>query len=166
MAVTVEEDKIAKSNLSDVVMTRKTNLGRKPRVTGTEMSKEWKEEASVWNAPLRTPSDIEKKFMLALAVSEDVRYTMEHHVFRFRDKIYKQEDGGSIGNELTGIVAKTRVILFIRKLNIKLAEYGVKVYLVKASVDDFFLADKKLERGMTVDIRNECLCSTNVFPLM
>ena len=114
--VTVDEKAIEDSGLMDVVMTRKTHLGRKPKVTGYEMNKEWDEDNTIWNPPVRDPTDEERKKMIALAVSEEVRFVMKNHLFKFREDLFKQNDGGSIGNELTGVVAKTRVIRFIRKL--------------------------------------------------
>ena len=157
LPLVVGEDKITEAQLDDVVMTRKTHLGRKPKVTGTEMHKEWDKDNTIWNAPTREPDNIEKRKMLALAVAEEVRFTMKHHMFKFRDGLYQQEEGGSIGGELTGVVAKTRVILYLRKLNSKLNQLGIKALLVKAFVDDVFLALKKVRKGMKYDDFGQCL---------
>ena len=61
--------------------------------------------------------------MLALAVSKDVEEVMKKHVFTFGGQIYKQKEGGAIGNELTCVVAKTRTIEFMRKFKEKLESW-------------------------------------------
>ena len=56
--------------------------------------------------------------VLCLTVSEDIKYVMERHLFRFGDKLYRQSEGGSIGSVLTGEVAKTRTIIFFKKIEV------------------------------------------------
>ena len=41
---------------------------------------------------------------------------MKKHVYKSAGEVYKQNEGGAIGNELTEVVAKTRMILLLRKL--------------------------------------------------
>ena len=108
------------------------------------MGKEWNEE-NIWNQPMRDPTDAEKKRMVALAVPEKVRYLMSNHLFKFREDIHKQTDGGSIGNELTGVVAKTRVIRFMRRLKQALEDSNVDAKIMKAFVDELFCAVKTIE---------------------
>ena len=117
LALILQQGDIVKYELEDLVMKRRTNLGRKPVVTGKEMDDWWSEEKSLWLKPNREPTDEESKKMLALAVSMAVKNVMQRHLFRFRDKFYNQNEGGSIGSELTGEGAKSRMIMFLRKLN-------------------------------------------------
>ena len=146
LPLTIDGKDLENSGLMEVVMTRKTHLGRKPKVTGYEMTKEWDEDNSIWRPPERDPTDDEKRMMIALAVSEEVRFVMKNHLFKFRETIFRQNDGGSIGSELTGVVAKTRVIRFIRKLWQALENNGVDAKIIKAFVDDLFLAVKSVQR--------------------
>ena len=74
--------------------------------------------------------------MLAVAVASDVRRVMQCHVFGFMEKVYKQKEGGFIGSQLTGIVAKVRMILWIRRINSKCLEIGLTVFLSTVFVDD------------------------------
>ena len=147
IAVTVNETEIQRRQMSDVVMTRKKTGGRKPCVTGTEMTKGWKDETSLWNAPVRAPSEEEVKGMLASAVSSDVKCVMESHVYRFREGLYKQKDGGATGNELTCVIAKTRMILYIRKLKRRSELLGLSIRLVWVHVDDTLVASKRVAKG-------------------
>ena len=81
LAVVLKQEEITKYNLEDLVMRRRTNLGRKPLITGQEMNDWWKEEESLWIRPNREPSEEEMKMILALAVSVDVKNIMKKHLF-------------------------------------------------------------------------------------
>ena len=71
----------------------------------------------------------------------------KNHLFKFREDHFKQNDGGSIGSELTGVVAKTRIIRFIRRLRQALENSGVDARIIKAFVDDLFLAVNAVQRN-------------------
>ena len=68
----------------------------------------------------RKPNENELRMLFALAVSEEVRYIMSNHSYRYRDKVMLQTEGGSIGSILTCVVSKTRMIMNSRKLKQKL----------------------------------------------
>ena len=61
---------------------------------------------------------------------------MGQHVFRFKDKLFNQREGGSIGSVLTGVLGTSRMIVFLRKLNMRCNMLGLHLYFVKAFVDD------------------------------
>ena len=44
--------------------------------------------------------------MIAQMIVEAVRTSMSNHLYRFDGKVYKQEDGGPIGDELAQAVAR------------------------------------------------------------
>ena len=54
--------------------------------------------------------------MMALAVSEETRFIMKNHTFRYGDKIILQDEGGAIGSELTCVVSTSRIIIFTWRL--------------------------------------------------
>ena len=62
------------------------------------------------------------------------------------ENCYRQTDGGSIGNEITGVVAKTRMIWFINKLKQTLGDNEINTKIAKAFVDDLFLAVGAIKR--------------------
>ena len=86
--------------------------------------------------------------MLSVAVASDVRRVMQCHVFGFMEKVYKQKEGGSIGSQLTGIVAKVRMILWIRRINSKCLEIGLTVFLSTVFVDDSVFSIKVVDLGI------------------
>ena len=62
---------------------------------------------------------MEIKALLALAISVDVEYLMQNNLFKFGDTLYKQTEEGMTGSELICVVAKTRMILFIRMFRMR-----------------------------------------------
>lgn len=60
---------------------------------------------SSWLPPERAPSEEEKTKMFAMAIIAGVMGVMNNHCYRFEQKTWRQKNGGSIGNQLTGEVA-------------------------------------------------------------
>ena len=60
---------------------------------------------SSWLQPEREPTEDEKTKMFAMAVVAGVMGAMNNHCYRFEQQTRRQNDGGSIGNQLTGEVA-------------------------------------------------------------
>ena len=71
---------------------------------------------------------------------------MKNHAYTFDNKIYKQENGGAIGVELTGDLAKVFMVWWARQLQQKKEEEDITTYLYKCYVDDI---------NMLVSIPNE-----------
>ena len=150
LAVVLSDEEIQKHNFQDLVMVRKYRKGMKPRVTGREMSFYWqkKVEESSWLQASRNPNEFELRRMLAVAVAWDVQRVMQCHVFGFMGKAYRQLEGGSIGIELTGIVSKVRMVLWVRRINNKCMAIGLKVFLSSVFVDDSVFAVKRIQKGI------------------
>ena len=154
-AVVFDNDTIQKYGLQDYVMRRKSNHGVKPTVVGREMEDPWSPKSSSWLKPAKPLNDYMRRKMLSALVSEEIRFVMKRHLFRFGEKFYKQMDGGSIGSVLTGEVSKARTIVFMRKLKMECVRLRLNLYMAKIFVDDvlallrfpgmgFILRDKQL----------------------
>ena len=68
------------------------------------MNDPWKSSSSPWVTPLKSLNDSVRRKMFAVLVSEEVKYVMQNHLFRFGETHYRQSEGGSIGSILTGEV--------------------------------------------------------------
>ena len=76
-----------------------SNHGARPiiiskSVTGTETERETSES---WIPPIRAPTPIEVKQMLAMVISQAVALVMRSHVYTNSDIIWQQLFGGAIG---------------------------------------------------------------------
>ena len=56
-------------------------------------------EIDKWVFPEVEPSEHQKRAMLSQMMVTAVRITMSNHMYRFDGKVFKQEDGGPIGDE-------------------------------------------------------------------
>ena len=146
-AVVLSDDVLCEHDLGRFVMTRKSKHGMKPMVTGIQMNKQWSAETSSWLAAQECLNDESRKKLLAVVVSQEVKNVMKKHVFRFKDKMYNQKEGGSIGSELTGVLGTSRMIIFLRKLRVKCETLGLKLYFTKAFVDDVSVGAKDPGKG-------------------
>ena len=65
---------------------------------------------SLFNEPLNKPTAEQRKQMIALALEIGIKAVMKNHIYRFNDQIYLQKEGGPIGLELTGAIARVFMI--------------------------------------------------------
>ena len=174
-----------------LIMQRAHPNAKKLKVTGRELMNAWNEENSVLIKAEKDPDDIELRKMFAIAVSEEVRYIMSNHSYGYRDKTLIQTEGGSIGSILTCVVAKTRMIMNVRKLKQKLTSLrnrwimeqedtlrsgkiiirqnvqvrDIKLRLFKVYVDDEFIVSTAIGPGWRYDKDNKRMLWTKEFEL-
>ena len=67
------------------------------------------EKVAKWIFPNKGPSIHQQRRMIAKMVSIAVETAMSNHTYRFDGRVYKQEDGGPIGDELAQAV--TRIVM-------------------------------------------------------
>ena len=88
---------------------RRFTRGPKPGLTSNRVlsgPKPDQPEEANWIDPSRLPTHHERKKMLTLTIIAGVLQSMNNHTYRFNTVNRKQTDGGSIGNILTGELAK------------------------------------------------------------
>ena len=73
---------------------------------------------------------------------------MNYHVFIFNGSFYLQEDGGSIGVRLTGLLAEVMMILWCKSLKEKRSLAGIKGELLPRFVDDITILPTVIPSGM------------------
>ena len=119
LAITCSKEELVKCKIVSAVPKRSVGEdapGRKPgpaywesdtiKVAGEIMDK--------WIKP-KQPSDHQKRRMFALMVCQAVKTSMSNHLYRFDGKVFKQEDGGPIGDELSQAVARLVMIWWDQK---------------------------------------------------
>ena len=84
----------------------------------------------------RKPGTIQKKKMLALAVSVGVHTVMSGHTYMVGDVCYLQKEGGAIGLELTGAVSRPFMQKWDRQYLEKVRTAGITMPLYKRYIDD------------------------------
>ena len=157
LATTHSQQEIDQMNLSEVVPRwrhRPQGGGNRPGITGNRalLGRKEEEEEQSWLQPQRQPSEEEKKRMWTAAVVEGVMGVMTNHTYRYNKQTKRQQDGGSIGNVLTGEVADV-VMAFWKGEFVKLAteatSHLMENFLMDTGiyVDDDFLTYEFLPPG-------------------
>ena len=77
--------------------------------------------------PVRKPTKIEERKMVGKVIEMLIVAGMTNHVYRFRNKIRIQIDGGPIGLSLTGQVADCFMVDWDKRYLRRLEKYNLKI---------------------------------------
>ena len=84
--------------------------------------------------------------MIALALARSLEVTLNNHIFRFGNKLYRQSNGGAIGVGIAGDGANFFMVWWDRELKEKLQEEGVKLKMYSRYVDDINIVCEVIDR--------------------
>ena len=82
--------------------------------------------------------------MLAEAIKIVLETLMKNHVYEFKQELRKQKEGGAIGIDLTGELAKIYMTWWDKELLKRLKELGIDPIIYKRYIDDIVIAVKKI----------------------
>ena len=125
--------------MSNYCPTRITKFGRPPTFVASGSDTDIDKRLGPWKFGNITPTNDEKKRMFCLAIRIMIERTMSLHDYVFDGKIIRQKGGGSIGLDLTGVVADIYMCYWDRQYLKKLAESNIQTKLYKRYKDDIDL---------------------------
>ena len=131
IAVMVTQEEIDAEGLSHVIPKRKKNRTRKITINYLRQ----KNNDTKW-AIARRPGVVQKRKMLALAVSVGVQCVMSSHTYMVGDTAYLQTEGGAIGLELTGAVSRPFMQKWDRNYLKQIKAAGIDMKMYERYVDD------------------------------
>ena len=132
LAVEMTEEEIKKEKLKTALPKRKGNAKRK--VTVAYLSN--KQNDDKWTPATKDPSPMQRKRMLAIAISKGIRACMENHVYKVGDRTFLQKSGGPIGLELTGAASRAFMRRWDRMYLEKAKQAGIAMKVYERYVDD------------------------------
>ena len=143
LSLTRTTEDIEQLGLQDYCPTRKHKKGSKPTITscGSKMKKDERYES--WNLPKKKTTEEDtgiRRKMFTEALRTAILFIMKNHVYEFDNKIHKQEEGGAIGVELTGDLAKVFMVWWTKQFLQKARQGGEEIKLYKTYVDDINIA--------------------------
>ena len=155
LAVTCSEEEIKEKKLSSAIPKRavgEDTRGKKPgpaywESDTIEVRRNGEVEKIRKWITSREPSANQKSRMLALMIVKAVEVSMKNHMYIFDGKIYKQEDGGPIGDELSQAVARLVMIWWDEQFCKKCEELNIQLKMYIRYVDDSNLATNPLQLG-------------------
>ena len=131
LVVEMSEEEIRKEKLKTALPKRKGDNKRK--ITVAYLCNKQNEDKWI---PAKEPSTMQKKRMLAIAVTKGVRACMENHVYKVGDRTFHQRSGGPIGLELTGAASRAFMKRWDRLYLERAQQAGVKMKVYERYVDD------------------------------
>ena len=131
LALVAERSEIEEYGLEDLVRKwrhEEGGRGRRPGITSAEvLGGESERRKSKFLPPGRKPNEREKNTMISLALKKGIQATMKNHLYMLDGKVYHQSEGGPIGLQLTGAIARTFMLWWDKKLMEKLREATKKI---------------------------------------
>ena len=101
------DEQLQDKGLFEHTPTRRTQRGRPPQFNASGSEPDTNTRRHPWKFEGCTrPDDDKKRKMWCVAVETLVVKTMRNHCFMFKGRIYRQEEGGSIGLDLTGVISE------------------------------------------------------------
>ena len=153
LAINLSKDEINQLGLKEVVSTRAKKGGRSPGMTTAEiMGKLNREEAeevqSLFNPPMRMPTEREKKIMLAQVLKIAMLAVLNNHTYQFEDnEVRLQKDGSPIGLEMAGAMSRVVMIWWDKQFLSLAKKNHIALHLYMRYIDDQNMAVKPLAPG-------------------
>ena len=100
-----------------------------------------------WIFPREPVTREEKKKLFGKVLEVLVKTTFANHIYSYRNKLYKQMNGGAIGLRLTGVVARLVMDKWAQLFMERMTQAEIIVYLIKKYVDDVNICMEMIEPG-------------------
>ena len=104
-----------------------------------------------WVGKRKEPSSIQKKKMVAKTLQIAVRTVLSNHIYQVDGNVFKQQKGGPIGLEITGVLARIVMLWWDRELLKKMKQLKVEVLMYLRYVDDGNIAAEAVEPGLLME---------------
>ena len=150
LAICVSRQELEELNLSEVVPKRK---GADRSVTmayldgGDKNKKNVEKWAKLWNMPRRLPNEVEKANMISKLIEIVTKEVMSNHFYSVGDTIRKQTDGGPIGLQLTGAIARIVMLWWDDQFLGVASTAGIVIDMYERFIDDSNLVTEVIEAG-------------------
>ena len=146
LAINLTQEQIAESNLKSVIPKK-----IKPNRAGmafldADLDKRGDEKWG-WGGKRREPSNLQKKRMVARSMEVVVKTILGNHLYQMDGKVYRQQGGGPIGLEITGVLSRLVMLWWDKVFLQKLERVGINLIMYKRYVDDGNLALEAVESG-------------------
>ena len=146
LSLSRSKDYLREKGISEFCPKRKSK-GPPPTITGSGVKTKKEERYKPWIRATRKPNKEEQRKMLTEAIKVVLETLMKNHIYEFKEELRKQKEGGAIGIDLTGELAKIYMTWWDKELLAKLRELEIDPILYKRYVDDIVIIVKKLLEG-------------------
>ena len=128
--------------------TRRTHLGRKPKITAHANKEDRKSRFEIWIPITQQPEEkVVQKAMFAEGIKVALEKIMKNHFYAFGESKRRQKEGGPIGLVLTDPVAKIFMTYWDRCFKRAAEEQGFEIALYRRYVDDITIIAREVSNG-------------------
>ena len=131
LAVNMTPEEIDKEGVADVIPGRVKKTRRQLTMHSLYVNtadKDW--------LPSKTPSEDQKRILLGLVMAIGIDTIMSNHTFMLGDDVFLQSEGGPIGLEATGAIARAVMMWYDELYLEKVETEGYKLPLYERYIDD------------------------------
>ena len=147
LAIHLSPEEIDRNNLKSVVPKKVKN--RKAGVAFLESDQDRQgEDKWDWRGKRKDPSILQKKKMIARSMEIAVTIIMENHLYQFDGKVFRQKDGGPIGLEITGVLARLVMLWWDGEYSVRLEKLNMPLEFYKRYVDDGNMVSRPVRPGV------------------
>ena len=109
------------------------------------------ERFKAWIKPTEIPNEAKQRLMLTEALKIVLSVIMKNHIYNFNNEMRRQKEGGAIGMDITGELAKVFMVWWDKQFLQKLRSLGIDPSLYKRYVDDINVSTDEIEEGVTYE---------------
>ena len=146
IATMYDRQTIERLGLSEVVPRPKPRTTFRSFVNPTKKSKQTNGDSQFFRV-VRHPTEKEIVRLIGMIAANATTTCMSNHFFTIGGEIRIQEDGGSIGSDLTGEVARDYMLLWDEKLLQKCKTLGFLFDLQSRYVNDMIFIMRPIGKG-------------------
>ena len=132
----VSEQDLVEEGIQEYCPQRRTNRGHPPEFWANGVKRDDHERFGPWVFSSTPPDEITVRRMFCIAIENMIKVTMSLHDFQFEGTIYRQNTGGSIGLDLTGVLSDVYMCYWDKELKKKCLDEMIRILLYKRYKDD------------------------------
>ena len=126
---------------------RRNKRGAPPRITASGVKVKKEERFQPWIRPMERPDERSRRVMLREAMVIVLTVIMKNHVYNLNNILRRQKEGGAIGMDITGELAKVFMVWWDKEILKRMRSSAMDPALYKRYVDDINVAIDQVPEG-------------------
>ena len=147
LAIHLTQEEISKNSLKSVIPNKVKPNKASIAFLDTDIDQNGDEKWD-WVGKRKEPTILQKKRMVARAMEVAVLTILSNHLYQMDGKVYKQQAGGPIGLEITGVLARIVMLWWDRAFLKKIDTLGLDMLMYQRYVDDGNMACRAVKPGV------------------
>ena len=147
MSLHKDERFLSAKGILNYCPSRRSRYGAPPKITGSGINVSKDERFKAWVKPREEPDGNKKRRMVTEAMKIVLNVIMKNHIYNFDNVMRRQKEGGPIGIDLTGDLAKVFMTWWDKQVIRRLQGIEMDPVLYKRYEDDINVAIDQVADG-------------------